>query len=121
MKILRYVIGKILLFLNAITLPRQLRRDAVEQRKIEEDLKTLKLYEFAACPFCIKVRRALHKYNLPIELRDAKNDSEARAELESGGGKVKVPCLRIEEGGSSKWMYESSDIIKYLETKYSLA
>ena len=35
------------------------------------------------------------------------------------GGKVKVPCLRIEEAGGTRWMYESNDIIAYLEQRYA--
>ena len=36
------------------------------------------------------------------------------------GGKIKVPCLRVnDEQGKSTWMYESSDIIEYLQTRYA--
>jgi hypothetical protein len=29
-----------------------------------------------------------------------------------------VPCLRIEQpGGAARWMHESADIIRYLETE----
>jgi glutathione S-transferase len=32
-----------------------------------------------------------------------------------------VPCLRIEkEDGSSEWMYESKDIIAYLDERYGI-
>ncbi|HAI96784.1 MAG TPA: glutaredoxin, partial [Methylococcaceae bacterium] len=37
-----------------------------------------------------------------------------------GGGKLKVPCLRIEEDGKVSWMYESSDIINYLEDRFAV-
>jgi glutathione S-transferase len=41
-----------------------------------------------------------------------------REELKKYGGKIQVPCLRIKkEGGSDEWLYESNDIIKYLENK----
>lgn len=29
-----------------------------------------------------------------------------------------VPCLRIEEGGEVKWLYESTDIIQFLNTRF---
>lgn len=35
--------------------------------------------------------------------------------LVQGGGKGQVPCLRIEdESGSVSWMYESGDILRYI-------
>ncbi len=48
-----------------------------------------------------------------------KNDSVARDELLAGGGKVKVPCLKITQGGEEKWMYESSDIVSYLQQEFA--
>ncbi len=39
----------------------------------------------------------MKRQSVNIELRDAKNDPTHRAELEQGGGRVKVPCLRIEK------------------------
>ena len=73
-----------------------------------------KLYQFKACPFCVKVRRAIKREGLNIETRDAKNNEQYRQELLEQGGKVKVPCLRIEKNGQVQWLYESNDIIAYL-------
>ena len=38
-----------------------------------------------------------------------------KTELIEGGGKKQVPCIRIHENGSVRWLYESSDIIKYMK------
>ena len=58
----------------------------------------------------------MKRMSLNIELRDAKDNAEFRQELESEGGRIKVPCLRIEDkNGKYTWLYESSDIIQYLE------
>ena len=36
-----------------------------------------------------------------------------------GGGDLKVPCLRVEDGqGEVQWMYESGEIIGYLEGRF---
>jgi len=36
-----------------------------------------------------------------------------------GGGKLTVPCLKIEnDSGEVTWMYESSDIVAYLEGRF---
>lgn len=67
----------------------------------------------------MKVRRAMKRQSVNIELRDAKNDPTHRADLEAGGGRIKVPCLRIEKDGQVEWMYESSDIVTYLEKEFA--
>jgi hypothetical protein len=39
-------------------------------------------------------------------------------DLNAGGGKSQVPCLRIDkEGGDVLWMYKSAEIIRYIKTK----
>jgi len=54
---------------------------------------------------------------LNIKTHNAQNNP-ARAELLNGGGQIKVPCLRIDQNGETIWMYESNDIIKYLEQRF---
>jgi glutathione S-transferase len=80
----------------------------------------LTLYQYAACPFCVKVRRAMKRSALNIETRDAKRNQRFKEELLQGGGQLKVPCLRIEDNnGDVRWMYESSDIISYLDQRFN--
>ena len=43
---------------------------------------------------------------------------ETGEELELNGGKVQVPCLRIDSAGEVSWLYESNDIINYLEKHF---
>ncbi|AYF87219.1 glutathione S-transferase N-terminal domain-containing protein [Pseudomonas sp. JS3066] len=118
-KALRVGLGQLIIFLDFITRPRKQRRSPESQSRVAEEAASLALYQFNACPFCVKTRRAMHRLNVPITLRDAKNDETHRAALLAGGGKVKVPCLRIEENGESRWMYESNDIIRYLESRFA--
>jgi len=68
----------------------------------------------------VKVRRELKRQSVVLPLVDAKQDAN-KAELEQGGGLVKVPCLRIEEGDETRWMYESSEIIDYLQQRVQAA
>jgi glutaredoxin len=118
-KALRVGLGQLIIFLDFITRPRKQHRSPEAQARVAEESTSLALYQFNACPFCVKTRRAMHRLNLPIALRDAKNDEAHRSALLAGGGKVKVPCLRIEENGESRWMYESNDIIRYLENRFA--
>jgi len=116
---IRWFLGRIILLLNFIFSPRAFKRDPEQQRELDLRTTHLSLYQYEACPFCVKVRRALRRNGLNIEVRDAKKVEEYRTELLQGGGKLKVPCLRIDEGeGNVSWMYESSDIIHYLEQTY---
>ena len=77
---------------------------------------TLALYQTQFCPYCMLTRRAIKKMELDIELRDINAHPEYRHELIAGGGMSQVPCLRIEDAaGNVRWMYESMDIIQYLQ------
>ena len=79
---------------------------------------SLSLYQYEACPFCVKVRRGMKKLGLDIELRDAK-DGKIEKELIEQGGQDQGPCLRIQKNdGSVQWMYESSDILEYLAKRF---
>jgi len=120
LKIIRWTLGKLILFFDWLFTPRSLKRAPKDQAQIEQQSQALKLYQYKACPFCVKVRRSMKRLNLPIETRDAKREQNWQDELAREGGAVKVPCLRIsEDDGTVKWMYESSDIIHYLEKRFT--
>ena len=118
LKIIREVLGRFIVFVDFMTRPSKIKRSDTDQKEIDRQAKSLSLYQFYVCPFCVKVRRAIHKLNVPIVMRDAQNDLQHKKELLEGGGKSKVPCLRVEENGSVQWMYESNDIIRYLNQRF---
>lgn len=117
MKFIRNLLGAMIIFFDAITRPKPMQRSEDNKREADIKAKKLSLYQFHGCPFCVKVRRAIHKLNVNIELRDAKIE-EIGDELLKEGGKRKVPCLRIKENGTNQWMYESNDIIAYLQNSF---
>lgn len=119
MKFIRWFLGRVILLLNFVFSPRGVTRSASEQTIADNKAKDLSLYQFEACPFCVKVRRELKRQSINISLRDAKNNDAFREELQNEGGRVKVPCLRIEKEGKVEWMYESSDIINYLQKEFA--
>lgn len=118
-KLIRNFLGLIIATIDVLTRGSKLKRTPEKQQQVNQDAKNLSLYQFFACPFCIKTRRAMYKLNLPIEKRSASEGSSHRDDLLQGGGKIKVPCLRIEENGKVEWLYESSDIIRYLEKRFA--
>ena len=75
----------------------------------------LTLYHFESCPFCHKVRRYIETHQLPIALRDIRKTPNYREALIAGGGRQQVPCLHISTAGQDTWLYESDDIIAWLE------
>ena len=118
LKMIRFILGHLIVFINFVTRPSQLKRSAADQEKVDADTKKLTLYQFHGCPFCVRVRRHIHRLNLSIELRDAKNNATHRDALLAGGGKIKAPCLRIEDENGTTWMYESLAINDYLTTRF---
>ena len=122
MKVIRWILGQVILILDFLTSPKAIVREATAQKAIDDVTATMSMYQFKTCPFCVKVRRELKRHALHIELRDAKNDAELKAELVREGGRHKVPCLRIEKPDHSvEWLYESNDIIAYLNSQFKLA
>ena len=118
-KLIRNLLGGIIVLADLLTRGRKQKRAPQLQDAVNEQTKNLTLYHFPACPFCTKTRRAMYKLNLNIEKRSASQGSPYRQELETGAGKVKVPCLRIEKDGKVEWMFESNDIIRYLEKRFA--
>ena len=120
MPLIRLILGKLILLLNWLFTPSSVQRDADLQAGIDQQTALLTLYQYEACPFCVKVRRAMKRKALAIATRDVKRNQSAKTELLAGGGVLKVPCLRIEdEQGQVEWMYESSNIISYLEGRFA--
>ena len=119
-KTLRLVLGPILLLRERLTRPEGLVRAPPVQQDVERQCRSLALYQFKTCPFCIKVRQEMRRLSLPIELRDAQHDAGNREALLHGGGKSVVPCLRIQDQhGNPRWLYESGEIIAYLRGRFA--
>lgn len=117
---LRAVLGPFLLLGNWLTRPRGVQRSAEAQASVNARTATLALYHFPTCPFCIKVRRAMQRLSLDIELRDARSNETHRTALLAGGGKPQVPCLLItDDEGLQIWLYESEAIIAWLNREFA--
>lgn len=117
--LIRNLLGGIIAFFDVITRGSKLKRTKENQQQLEKELQEFTLYQFFACPFCIKTRRAMYKMNLPIVKRNVSKGSPYREELLQGGGKVQTPCLRIESATGTTWLYESSEIIDYLRQRFA--
>jgi len=118
LRLLREGSGRVLIFIDWLFRPSRVKRSVEDQFKVDQETKLLKLYQFYACPFCVKTRRSIKRLNLKVETRNAQAEGKFRKELELNGGKIKVPCLKIEGAGEASWLYESNDIIKYLDERF---
>jgi glutaredoxin len=95
-------------------------RTEAQQREAQRAADQLALYHSPSCLYCLRVRHAIDRLAIDIELLNTDNDAEARRALVAGGGRPTVPCLRIDDDdGRRRWMYESRDIIAYLERRFA--
>ncbi len=120
MNIIRWLLGRVILLGEWLFSPRWPQRSAEAQAILDRQTHDLALYQFQACPFCVKVRFAMKRMGLSIETRDARRVPAYRQELLNGGGQIQAPCLRINEAdGQVRWLYESAQIIRYLEQRFA--
>ncbi len=74
----------------------------------------LSLYMFEGCAYCERVRVAVRDLQLPVEERDIRAEPAHADTLIESLGSSTVPVLRIDEGGTTRWLPESGDIVHYL-------
>ena len=118
MKFVRWLLGRIILLLDFIFTPSSKKRSPEQQNMLDVQTAQFKLYQFKACPFCVKVRRHMRRRSIKIDLKDAKTDLLIKEELIREGGKHKVPCLRIAQGNKEvQWLYSSDEICRFLDAK----
>ncbi|HYV57529.1 MAG TPA: glutathione S-transferase N-terminal domain-containing protein [Candidatus Nitrosopolaris sp.] len=89
-------------------------RVTAERRR--DPARILELYDFEACPYCRKVREVLSELDLDYRVHPVAQGSGRRAELVRRGGKMQVPYLVDPNTGTE--LYESDDIIRYLNATY---
>lgn len=120
---LRLLLTPVMLLAEKVSTPKAaVSRGDEAQAEVDRQCRSLALYQFRACPFCVKVRKEMARLGLSIERRDAQRDADHRQALEAGGGRVKVPCLRIEQAdGRVEWLYESDAINAWLRERFATA
>jgi glutathione S-transferase len=76
----------------------------------------LELWSFEASPFCRIVREKLCVLELPYRLHNVGKDSPGREAFALRSGKMQVPYLVDPNTGAA--LFESADIVAYLERTY---
>ena len=120
---LRLVLAPVVLIAEKLSTPKAaVERTPEQQAEVDHACESLALYQFRTCPFCVKVRKEIARLGLNIEVRDAQLDPEHRQALAEGGGRIKVPCLKIrQDDGSDEWLYESDAINAWLHKRFGQA
>ena len=117
---LRSVLGPVMLLKEKLTQPKGVSRPPATQQKVDQQCKSLTLYQYQTCPFCIKVRQEMSRLSLNIQRIDAQHEGPDRQALLKGGGQTKVPCLKItDKVGKTQWLYDSEKIIAYLRGRFA--
>ncbi|MBB1075149.1 glutathione S-transferase N-terminal domain-containing protein [Rhodoferax sp. 4810] len=116
---LRVVLGPFMLLFEVLSRQKPVQRTAALQAQVDQDCRSLVLYHFKTCPFCIKVRKEMHRLALPVEKRDAQHDAANKADLLKGSGFDQVPCLKVTDAnGQVQWIKDSGAIISYLNQRF---
>jgi glutathione S-transferase len=87
-------------------------------RKAEQPREPLELYSFEASPFCRVVRERLCTLELPYILHNVAKGSPSRAAFVERSGKMQVPYLV--DPNTETEMFESAEIVSYLDREYSV-
>ena len=75
----------------------------------------LELFYYDGCPFCQYVLGTIQKLNVKVSLCNIQESEEHYERLVADTGRKTVPCLYID----NKPMFESSDIMQWLEKNQS--
>lgn len=82
---------------------------------------TLELYQFEQCPFCREVRLKMTELGLSFVAHNPRHNEKVMEEMLEIGGEDQVPFLVVRDGEGEviETVYESDDIIEYLEGNFS--
>lgn len=74
------------------------------------------LYYYDSCPYCQRVLQVLPSLKVAVEKCNVRNEPKWHQEKLAATGNTQVPCLKItEDDGAEQWMFESADIIRFLQ------
>lgn len=76
------------------------------------------IYISRFCGACYRVLNAVDELGLDIEIRDVTANPGRRDEIRRATGRRTVPVLHIvHEDGRQEWMFESREIVKFLNRR----
>ncbi len=100
--------------------PEPIERSEEEMKKLAKLTSSLALYDYKGCLASRLPRREITRLNIDIETRDISKCSIHQDKLLAEFGKLKAPCLRIEEKGQISWVDEPEEIVQYLHKNFEI-
>lgn len=78
--------------------------------------RIFRLYQWAHCSYCYRVRTAAERLGIELELIDTTRTVNAERRLITKLGRATVPVLSFDCAGEEQLLPESADIIRFLES-----
>jgi len=100
--------------------PEPVVRSEEESRKLAKATSCLALYDYKGCVASRKTRHEIRRLNIDIERRDIGKCSSHQDSLLAEFGKLKAPCLRVEEKGKVQWISEPEKIVYFLHERFDV-
>ena len=107
-----------LVSLSLSSLPRRGKGSAFSETKFKSSMKPLVFWGYEASPFCKIVRERLVELEIPHLQKTCGRGSAKRQELFNKTGRFQVPY--IEDPNTGVDLFESADILDYINEKYSV-
>ena len=80
---------------------------------------TYRLYVRDFCGFCHRVQQTIAHLGIDVEIRNIWDNKEFEKELVAATGRAMVPVLAIDNSVEIRWMPESGDIVRYLQSEHA--
>ena len=65
-RLIRLILTPFMLLAEKLTTPKAMVRSTAEQAAVDAACRQLALYQFSACPFCIKVRKEMARLSAEV-------------------------------------------------------
>jgi hypothetical protein len=104
--------------LDCLSKPQPIERSEQEVRRLAKEASCIALYDYKGCSASRLPRREIRRLNVEIECRDFSKSSIHQDKLLAEYGKLKSPCLRIEEKGEVRWLDEPDAIVHFLHERF---
>ncbi len=104
--------------LDCLFKPQPIERSEQEVRRLAKETSCIALYNYKGCSASRLARREIRRLNVEIECRDFSKCSIHQDKLLAEYGKLKSPCLRIEEKGEVRWLDEPDAIVHFLHERF---
>ncbi|MGA1740775.1 MAG: glutaredoxin [Pseudohongiellaceae bacterium] len=117
---IRKIIDSFLSLFDWFNRPQPIARSEEESRKLAKATSGLALYDYKGCMASRKTRHEIRRLNIDIERRDIGKCTIHQDNLLAEFGKLKAPCLRIEEKGEVHWIDEPEKIVFFLHDRFDV-